>query len=614
MNILVYPLLIIAMWIWSTLFFWLIQKPVFSVVNLKSSSSKPLLADVVKIYRKGAVSDFIIASYLSAVPIIAGYIGIVFPSFNFNWILIPYAIIAGIAIGLITVGDTALYGFWQSKIDASVFAYLRHPKGAFASVSGLYLIIAFTCAIIVAAVFAGGWIIIDELFKNLYPSSPLSAWGIVAESFIAIAMIGIAFLIIRGLKIRPNNPSVVYFSPVAFFNHWALNPAYNLIYSLGTRNEFKGKFHSFDDAECQKIFTPLFPTSGKTRKKLLNTETPNILVIVWESFGARFCEKLGGKPDVTPCFNKLCDEGILFADCRSSSFRTDRALPAVFCGLPAQPTTSIIRYTRKLANLPAFPVDLRNKGYDTMAVHGGDLTIMHKSDFYLSSGHSRLMSQKDFPADCDSGKWGVHDGPVMDYIYDEVMKRKDYRQPWLITVQTLSSHEPFKVPYSRLDNEEDNSMAYTDASIGSLVDRLKDTPAWNNLLIVIVADHGLNNGDPTVTRENYSHIPMLWTGGAVKSPEKIDTLMSQTDLAATLLGQLNMPHSHFPFSRDIFADTYLVPSAFHSYVNGFMFSDETGATDYDTLAGKPIPPTGNAAREKKGLAILQTLYEYLDKI
>ncbi len=614
MNIVVFPLFIIALWIWASLFFWLIQKPVFSVVNLKSSSQKPLFTDIVKIYRKGAVSDFIIASYLSAVPIIAGYIGIVVPSFNINWIMIPYALIIGIAIGLITVGDTALYGFWQSKIDASVFAYLRHPKGAFASVSGLYLTTACIFVIIVAAVFAAGWIIISEVFRNLYPSTPLSPWGIVLESFIAITLVGIAFLIIRGLKIRPNNPSVVYFSPVAYFNHWALNPAYNLIYSLGTRNEFKGKFQSFDESECKKIFTPLYPTEGITQKKLLKTDNPNILVIVWESFGARFCEKLGGKPDVTPYFNKLCDEGILFSDCRSSSFRTDRALPAIFCGLPAQPTTSIIRYTRKLANLPAFPADLREKGYDTMAVHGGDLTIMHKSDFYLSSGHSRLVSQKDFPSDCASGKWGVHDGEVMDYIYDEVMKRTNAKQPWLITVQTLSSHEPFKVPYSRLENEEDNSMAYTDASIGSLIDKLKNTPEWDNLLIVIVADHGLNNGDPSVTRDNYSHIPLLWTGGAIKSPEKINTLMNQTDIAATLLGQLNMPHSHFPFSRDIFADSYKVPSAFHSYINGFLFSDETGSTDYDTLAGKPVPPTSNAAREKKGLAVLQTLYEYLDKL
>ena len=56
---------------------------------------------------------------------------------------------------------------------------------------------------------------------------------------------------------------------------------------------------------------------------------------------------------------------------------------------------------------------------------------------------------------------------------------------------------------------------------------------------------------------------MLLLGGAIKEPCKIDKIMSQTDLPATVLGQLDIPHEEFIFSRDVLADTYIYPFAIH---------------------------------------------------
>ena len=47
----------------------------------------------------------------------------------------------------------------------------------------------------------------------------------------------------------------------------------------------------------------------------------------------------------------------------------------------------------------------------------------------------------------------------------------------------------------------------------------------------------------------FYHIPLLWLGGAVKQPMQVDKIMNQTDLAATLLGQLGLEHTAFTFSR-----------------------------------------------------------------
>lgn len=599
--------------IFCTLFFEVIQKPFFGLYNRHVNAEKTTAKDIVQVYSHGLVSDFIIASYLTAIPLIVSAIHALLPCFNVAIALTIYNIIISLAVGLICVSDTLLYKFWNYKLDSSVFVYLRSLKGAFASVSAGYLVAAFSVVFIVAGIFfAGTQIITVRCSATLLDGSWMVWWKCLLTFCIFIVAAGCLFAIIRGLKIRPNNPSVVYYSKNPFFNHWALNPAYNLIYSLGTKDEFKGKFRFFDDKECEEITSCLFPTSGRPKRKLLRTDRPNILFVIWESLGAEFVPSLGGKENVAVNVDRIAaDGGILFTRCTAGSFRTDRGLVCLLSGYLGQPTTSVIRYTRKLPNLPALPRRLKKEGYVTTAVHGGELTIMHKSDYYLASGHDTLVSQKDFPSSAPTCKWGIQDGYMFDYILNDIKEKTERGERWFTTFQTLSSHEPFTVPYNRLpDDEVGNSFAYTDHCFGEFIDRLKATPAWDNTLVVCVADHGYNASHNPVSRQKYAHIPILLTGGALAESGRIDTLMSQTDLAATLLGQMNLPHEEFLFSRDVLADTYSEPFSFHTYTNGFMFTDERGVTIVDNVSGDAIEGP-DPEREKKGRAILQKLYEDL---
>ena len=101
-------------------------------------------------------------------------------------------------------------------------------------------------------------------------------------------------------------------------------------------------------------------------------------------------------------------------------------------------------------------------------------------------------------------------------------------------------------------------------------------------------------------------------GGAVSHSARYDCIMSQTDMAATLLAQMGIKHDEFIYTRDVLADTYKYPFSFHTYNNGFMFTDATGVTNYDNVAEAPIEGA-DVEREKKGKAILQKLYEDLSK-
>lgn len=572
-------------------------------------------SDLLAIYRHGLLTDLKVAAYATSFPLLLIWAYAHAPFFPLCLCLVIYDLLLSFVVALLTLADTVLYRSWQFKLEASVLHYLRSLEGAFASVTARYLAIAFLAlALLTAVLTVPLWCLSVSLLSSVSKGFSLPWWSHVLVILTALIIAAALFCLIRGLGRRPDTPVIAFFSRRQFFNHCAVNPIYNFIYSLSITNDFGKQFQVFPAEECARKFAPLFPTHGVPQLQLLNTDRPNILVIVWESLCARFIGSLGGRADCMPNFDRLSREGVYFTNCYAGSFRTDRGLVCILSGILGQPTTSIIHNTSKLPRLTALPRVLRDTcGYETMAVHGGKLSIFHKSDYYWASGHDTLVQQSDFPASAPSIDWGVHDGYVFDWLANDIQRKAETDQRWFTTFQTLSSHEPFSVPYDRIkDNCVDNSFAYVDEAFGHFVDQLKQTPAWKDLLIVVTGDHGVNLEHINDQSKN-PHIPLLLLGGAVKEPRTIDTLINQTDIAATLLGQMGLPHDEFIFSRDVTADTYTYPFAFHTYNNGFVMRDATGMTHYDNTSQQAIEGD-DPQRIETAKVILQTLYTYLDNV
>ncbi|MCR5180975.1 MAG: LTA synthase family protein [Bacteroidaceae bacterium] len=620
MYLITYPLLpclgfVAVHFLLIILFFQLVQRPLFIWYNRTVNDAGTTLRDLCDIYRHGFGSDLKIASYSTAVPVLLLWAYAHLPLFAVGRWIAVYDVIIVLPLVLLSVADTALYRSWQFKIEASVLHYLRSLKGAFASVSVTYILVALLALGAVYALLLSALLSANAAFDFSVPAGfAMPWWGHLVVVLCNLLIAAAFFIMIRGLKRRPETPVDSYYSRNQFFNHSAVNPVYNFIYSLSVKDDYGSQFREFDPEWCAQRFAPLFPTSGTPQLQLLTTDRPNILLVVWESLCSRFIESLGGKPGVMPQFDRLAREGVYFTNCHAASFRTDRGLVAILSGVLGQPTTSVILHTAKLPHLTALPRRLRDDlGYETMAVHGGHLNIFHKSDYYWASGHDTLVQQDHFPADAPSNSWGVHDGYVFDWLAGDIEQKAAEGKRWFTTFQTLSSHEPFTVPYDRIqDNIVDNSFAYVDDAFGRFIDRLKQSPAWKDLLVVVTGDHGVNLefiGD----KAKNPHIPLLLLGGAVKQPRTIDTLVNQTDIAATLLGQMGLPHDEFIFSRDVTADTYTYPFAFHTYNNGFVFRDATGMTHFDNTS-QQVLEGDDPQRIETSKVILQTLYSYLDKL
>ncbi|MDR2027727.1 MAG: LTA synthase family protein [Prevotellaceae bacterium] len=594
-----------------TLTVFVLQKPLFMLYN-RTFSRDCSVGDYMAVMLHGLKLDATVTGYFVLLPWLGLLLSIFFYRINLRKILLPYYIIIALFIAVVFVTDTSLYSFWNFKLDAMVLFYLDSPSEAMASTPFMFIALRALAVILLCVLYS-------LLFLKITPAAfpPVKKITGKLTGVLTMFLTGLVlFAFIRGgFKASTANTGRAYFSNNQFLNHSAVNPVFSFMYSFNISENFSEQFDFFQEEKRREIFDGLYPEGGETNVRLLNTERPDIVIILWESLSGKFVGALGGEPDITPNINRLSGEGIFFTRCYSGSFRTDRGIVCTLSGYPGLPTASVMKLPVKSRNLPSIAKSLAKAGYKSDFLYGGDIDFTNMRSYFLGTGYLDITSDEDFTLkEQRSHAWGVNDDITFDHLYNAICERKD--SLWHTGFLTLSSHEPFTVPYNRLENKIPNAFAYTDECFGQFIDRLKKTPAWDNLLIILLADHGCCYPANVTTHDpDFFHTPMLWLGGAVAKPLKTDKMISQTDLAATLLGQLNIPHDDFTFSRNVFSSSYSYPFAFFSFNNGFGFRDSTGVSVYDNHPDRTIleEPTPSPDRIEKGKAIMQTLYDDLGK-
>ena len=573
------------------------------------------IGDCFAIVWHGLPLDLSFSGYISAVLwliLLAGY----WISIHRNIFYIYFAILA-LLQGIIYIVDTGLFAFWNFKIDATIFTYLDSPAEVVASVSTLYVIVGISC--ILAASLG-----IFYLYKKISSKDTLmriaqlnmTTSNRVLGTAVHILCGGLLFLCIRGgVGVSTANPGMVYFSDNAFLNSAAVNPAFNLFYSLSKVKDFSERANYFEAEEFQEKYAALeINTESRNTKSLIQTTRPNIVLVITEGCASTFYNM----PNVMPNLKAVAAEGVEFTNCYANSFRTDRGVVCTLSGFPSYPDVSVMKLTdSKIAGLPSIARSLSREGYDTEFIYGGDINFTNTNGYLLSTGYRRTFSEADFPSEQrNDSKWGVHD----EYAFEKVIQhiaQKDTLNNWMLTLLTLSSHEPWEVPYNRIqDNPTANSFAYLDQCIGDFIKKFKQMEAWKNTLVIFIPDHGNSYGlDEDIMMVEKNRIPLIMTGGAIKENQVVDVVCNQSDLAATLLGQLGINHDDFLMSRDVLSESYTKPFAINSWSQGVVITDNLGSTVYDLNTDKVSathkdPPASHADEIK---AYLQQSYKLLSK-
>ena len=597
----------------------LAAKPLFMLYNRATGAFTA--SDVLAVVWHGLPLDLSTAGYLTALPLLFALVSLFCRLRPLSVILKIYFIVTALCLSVILCVDTALYRFWGFKLDATVFNYIDSPRDALASVSPWFLVIGVACILILAFIIAKVLTrvskcdfvfsksdIVRSISDIVSPSRPLCR-----ETAALLLLGGLMFLGVRGGVGRSTmNIGRVYYSDNQFLNHSAVNPAFSLIYSSLKVQRFDRLYRFHTAGEQTALVDSLqMDTTSISPQPLLRTNRPDVVVLLLEGFCSAFIESLGGERGVTPEFDRLSREGVLFTRCYANSFRTDRGTIAVFSGYPAFPDLSVMKLPDKSRSLPSLARSLAAAGYTSDFLYGGDINFTNMKSYLMATGYRSATGDTHFPVTLRrTHAWGVTDHIAFDTLYHWTLRRARSQEPFHLGFLSLASHEPWQVPYNRIpDNERANAMAYTDHCIGQYIDRLRRSPAWDNLLVILIADHGITYPDGITEADEHKYrIPMLWLGGAVKEPRRIETLCNQTDLCATLLGQMRLPHHDFRFSRDVVSQTYRYPFAFHTASGVFAFIDSTGVTVNDLTTGRNLTdsPSPSPRRLRLGRAMLQT--------
>lgn len=615
-----------------------LQKPLFLFLE-KGSATQPvdnIFTELPAVIWHGLPLDLSMAGYLSVIPGLLSIAVVWLKRELVKPIMNIYFIIASLFITCSFLLNASLYPYWKYPLDSTpLFYFFTSPADAIASVSIWQVILSIVILIVLTI---GVWFTLRMRGEKRQQYSRYAyGYGGLGSgkrkrfddfdrhrgrtSIILLLLTGLLFLPIRGgITVSTMNTGQVYYSQNAYLNHSAVNPLFSLLESFTHQEDFASQYRFMKDKEADKIFATMTSTSDENTYPLLNEATfkkgtPDILIVIMESFASDIMPSMGSYKDVAVCLDSIAQQSILFTRFYANSFRTDRGMVSILSGYPAQPTTSIMRYPRKTSQLPSIARNLaKYKNYKTTYYYGGDADFCNMRSYLVSQGYQHIISDASFPIEDKLSKWGVPDHILAARMMKDIKAQQNEKRPMLRILQTSSSHEPFEVPYHRLKDKRLNAFAYTDSVMGAIVREYRKLPRWKNTLIVFVPDHvggykeNLNDHD----RSRYQ-IPLILAGGAISRPMKVGIIGSQQDIAATLLGQLGVEHREFTFSKNMMSDA--TPKfAFFAVNDAFGIVSEENSLIYDNRAKRTVYDKGEKGFNlKRGQAYLQKLYDDLAK-
>jgi len=320
------------------------------------------------------------------------------------------------------------------------------------------------------------------------------------------------------------------------------------------------------DAVLKELGVNRRPLSGKSREDEKLDATPgkspfikkprNVILISVESLSASFVGAYGGTQGLTPNIDELARDGMKFERVFATGTRTVRGLEALSLGTPPIPGQAIVRRLKN-EHLSTIGELLEHQGFSPFFFYGG-YGYFDNMNAYFGANDYRVLDRTDFPKETVmfENVWGVAD----EFLYDNVIRTFDKEsatdKPFFAHIMTTSNHRPYTYPDGRIDIPSPGGRAgavkYTDYAIGKFIRDAKARPWFKDTLFVIVADHCASvAGKAKLPVEGY-RIPLVFYAPALLKPASYPHIVSQIDIAPTLVKILGMHDDDHFFGRNLF--------------------------------------------------------------
>lgn len=442
--------------------------------------------------------------------------------------------------------------------------YLIYPKEVLSMLwagrkAELLLAVVFS-----GAVLTGGWWLSGRLLRDL--SFPRWYW----RPAFALLILAIGFLGARSsLGHRALNPAMVAFAEDPLVNSLTVNSAYSLFFAIKQMGAEEDAGQFYGEMTEQKVLEVMRKESGRPasdfNSDLLPSQTfneasfqgkpKNLVILLQESLGAQFVGSLGGLP-LTPNIDALSQQGWAFEQLYATGTRSVRGIEAVLTGFTPTPAQAVVKLGKSQTNFFTIADLLKQRGYDTSFIYGGESHFDNMRSFFLGNGFTTIVEQKDFTNPVFKGSWGASDEDLMAKADETFRELHKQGKPFFSLVFSSSNHDPFEFPDNRIALYEppkqtrNNAAKYADYAIGEFFKKARNSEYWKDTLFLVIADHDSRVSGASLVPIPRFHIPGVIVGDGI-APKKDPRIVSQIDMAPTLLSLMGISADYPMLGKDL---------------------------------------------------------------
>ena len=393
----------------------------------------------------------------------------------------------------------------------------------------------------------------------------------------------------------------------------------------------------YDEKELESIYTPvIFPDSTATFRPM------NVVVLILESFGSEYMEAMNpgtdGIHDCAPFMDTLINRSLTFGTSLANGRKSIDAMPSVLSGIPMLKDHLFLTPTIMAKEITGLAKELGTKGYYSAFFHGADNGSMGFQSFSRVIGYNDYYGMEDFlkkpeyGSSVFDGYWAIWDEEFLQYMCDMI---GTFREPFLASAFTASSHHPYNVPdrYKDIYPTEGNlpiyrGIRYSDHALELFFEKASKQPWFNNTLFVLTADH-TNLSEHPDYQSDYGNfrVPIVFYCPSDSLVGTRRAIAQQSDIFPSVLGYLGYDKPVISFGQNLFntPDSLTWAATFqnglYSYYQGdyllqFDGTNETGLFTYKsdpTLKQnlKGAAPDTEQEMTKKLKALIQQYLEYM---
>lgn len=549
--------------------------------------------------------------------------------------------------------DFQNYDYLHQRVNASIWNYTRDAKISAVMVWQTYPVITILLLILAGTAFLYGLIIywFKRVAKKNYNGSPM----IRKFSYVAFGLLLIAGVFgkinLYSLRFTPSDElswSDAFSFHDNFKGNLALNPVLSFLVSLqyGSSNYDLKKVEEYYPliVSYLDIKNPdsVHLNYDRIHQAPPTIETPNVVLVICESFAGYKSSMWGNPLNTTPYFNELCKTGIFFDRCFSPGYGTVRGVFATITGIPD------VEYPNRALDNPALvnqnSIINDYKGYKKFYFIGGDMAFENTGALFTNNIEGiKIYQEKDFKAK-SLNVWGISDKNLFLSANDTL---KEQSKPFFAVIQTSNNHRPWNIPdedkkelklkdypldtlekYGFQSNDEFNTFRYSDFCFEKFIEAAKKENYFKNTIFVFVGDHGVSGIAPEPFPKAWEleflsdhHVPLLFYAPSLLSPQRIDRTASQLDILPSVSALAKISYTNHTMGQNLFdtvknntmlknarflfnsdENTIIVVNDLYVYALNLISQKENFSSSKDDLPLPQTPSVEEARKEMKTMA------------